>query len=273
MNKTFKLGALDLVALSDGDLKTSADFVIGMERARAISLLGADGDGSVFIPVNNFLFRRDENIVLIDAGAGDSMQPTLGRLPSALREAGVAPDDVTHIVLTHIHPDHANGLVDPAGAAVFPNAEILVHAQEFAFWTAEGGPDDPASVKRTRARNKINLKPYLDRVRAMRDGEQALGCAPILAAGHSPGHTCWRVETGGDPLLAWGDCVHFSAIQIAHPQFAVTYDLDADMARTSRLRMLNMAASQGLVVAGAHVAAPGLGRVAKSGEGFAYAPL
>ena len=272
MGKTLRIGELELLAVSDGDLKTSADFVIGMERARAIALLGADADGAVVIPVNNFAFRRDDRLVLIDAGAGDTMQPTLGRLPNALRAAGVDPAEVTHVVLTHLHPDHANGLVDGAGEAVYPNAEILVHAIEFEFWMAENAAGEPESVKRTRARNKINMKPYLDRVRPMRDAEEALGCTPILAAGHSPGHTCWRIETGAAPLLAWGDCVHFSAIQIAHPEIAVTYDLDPQMARRSRLRMLDMAARDGFVVAGAHVVAPGLGRIVKQEAGYSYEP-
>lgn len=272
MTKRVGIGGLDLIAVSDGDLKTSVDFVLGMERDLAKTLVGAGADGSVFIPVNNFLFQRDGAMLLIDAGAGDTMQPTLGRLSANLRAAGFEPAGVTHILLTHIHPDHANGLVDAAGAAIYPNAEILVHAQELDFWMAEDVGSEPDQVRRTRARNKINLKPYRDRVRRMRDGEEVFGCTPILAAGHSPGHTCWRINAAGGALLAWGDCVHFSRIQIAHPDVAVTYDLDRDAARASRRRILDMAASEKLAIAGAHVAAPGLGYIAKIGQTYSYEP-
>lgn len=268
----YRIAGLDLVGLCDGVLKTSVDFVIGIERDRAADLVGADETGSVFIPVNNFLFERDGKTVLIDAGAGDTMQPTLGRLPSDLRSSGFDPSSVTHILLTHLHPDHANGLVDAAGEAIYPNAEIFVHADEFDFWMSENLGSEPDSVKRTRARNKINLKPYRDRVRRMRDGEEALGCTPILAKGHSPGHTCWRICSAGGDFLAWGDCVHFSGIQIAYPDVAVTYDRDPAAARLSRRRILDMAASEKLAVAGAHVAAPGLGYVSKQGEGYRYEP-
>jgi glyoxylase-like metal-dependent hydrolase (beta-lactamase superfamily II) len=224
------------------------------------------------IPVNNFLFKRDGATVLIDAGAGNTMQPTLGKLPGNLTAAGIDPADVTHIVLTHIQPDHANGLVNDEGEAVYPNAEILVHAQELDFWMAENDGSESDVVKRVRARNKINMTPYLERIRRMRDGEEVLGCTPLLAPGHSPGHTCWRIGSGRDAFIAWGDLVHFSAIQISHPNTAVKYDLDPDLARRSRLRMLDMVATDCLAVAGAHVKAPGFGYLKRKGSGYTFEP-
>lgn len=272
MSKLFTVGSLELEPFSDGILKTSLDFLLGMERPQAEELVGGTADGSLFIPVNNFLFRKNGATVLIDAGAGNTMQPTLGRLPANLKEAGLDPSDITHIVITHIHPDHANGLVDDAGGALYPNAEILVHAQEFDFWMAENDGSESDKVQRQRVRNRINLKPYLDRVRRMRDGEVVLGCSPMLAPGHSPGHTCWRIGTGRDAFVAWGDLVHFSAIQISHPNAAVTYDLDPDLARQSRLRFLDMIANERLAVGGAHVAAPGVGYLSRKGSGYRFEP-
>jgi hypothetical protein len=208
MTQVFQTGGLEAKGFSDGILRTSLDFVLGMERARSEELVGGTSDGSLCIPVNNFLFRRDAATVLIDAGAGNSMQPTLGKLPANLKAVGINPADVTHIVLTHLHPDHANGLVDDEGEALYPNAEILVHAQELEFWMADNNGSESDAVKRTRARNKINIKPYVERVRRMRDGEDVLGCTPMLAPGHSPGHTCWRIGAGRDAFVAWGEPTH-----------------------------------------------------------------
>jgi glyoxylase-like metal-dependent hydrolase (beta-lactamase superfamily II) len=272
VRQVFRVGGLDVKGVSDGILKTSLDFVLGMERARSEELVGGTTDGSLFIPVNNFLFQRGAATVLIDAGAGNTMQPTLGKLAANLKAAAIDPADVTHVVLTHLHPDHANGLVDDAGQAVYPNAEILVHAQELDFWMAENDGSESDAVKRTRARSKVNMKPYLERIRRMHDGEQVLGCTPILAPGHSPCHTCWRIGTGRDAFVAWGDLVHFSAIQISHPNTAVKYDLDPDLARRSRLRMLDMVATDRLAVAGAHVNAPGLGYLKRSGASYTFEP-
>jgi glyoxylase-like metal-dependent hydrolase (beta-lactamase superfamily II) len=176
MIRVFRCGDLEVKGFTDGILKTSLDFVLGMERAASEELVGGTDGGSLFIPVNNFLFQRDGATVLIDAGAGNTMQPTLGKLPANLKAAGIDPADVTHIVLTHMHPDHANGLVDAAGGAVYPNAEILVHAQELEFWMAESDGSESDAVKRTRARNKLNMQPYLERIRRIHDGEEVLGC-------------------------------------------------------------------------------------------------
>ncbi len=270
MTPSFKVGDLEIKGYSDGILKTSLDLIVNMDRATSEALVGGTDGGSLFIPVNNFLFRRDGKTILIDAGAGNTMQATLGKLPDNLRAGGIEPAAVDCILLTHIHPDHANGLVDDHGEAVYPNAEILVHEKEHDFWMAEGDPTEPEAVKRSRARNKINMKPYRERTRRMRDGEEALGCAPILAAGHTPGHTCWRIGSGREAFLAWGDIVHLSAVQISHPDTALVYDIDPDEARRSRHRILDMMANERIIVAGAHVNAPGFGRIVRKGGSYAF---
>src|SRR3954452_24837458 len=106
MTRTVRIGALDLRVFDDGMLKTSLDLLSNIDRGEAAALAGAQPDGAVFIPVNNFLFQREGATVLIEAAAGNTMQPTLGKLPDNLRAGGLAPDDITHIVLTHLHPDH-----------------------------------------------------------------------------------------------------------------------------------------------------------------------
>ena len=272
MEPVFRIGDLEVRAFSDGILKTSLKLVLNMDRAQATELTGADADGSLYIPVNNFVFQRDGKMILIDAGAGNTMQPTLGKLPENLRKGGVDPAAVTHILITHIHPDHANGLVDDNGAPHYPNAELLVHETEFDFWL---GADKAGASERTRPmheRAKIDLKPYLPRIRRVKDGEEYFGCGVVLAAGHSPGHTVWRVSAGRDAFLSWGDLVHLSAIQIAHPDTKLSYDLDADKAVVARKRVLDMAASERLMVAGAHVNAPGFGHVVKKGLSYDFVP-
>ncbi len=267
-----QVGDLKVEGLSDGILKTSLDFVIGMPREQAESLVGGSDNGSVFIPVNNFLVRRDGKVVLIDAGAGNTMQPTLGKLPDNLRASGVDPAAVTHIVMTHLHPDHANGLVDDDDKPHYPNAEIVVHQIEAEFWMQPSAANNSDPVKRNRARTAVNLKPYLDRMRRVRDGEEYLGFTPVLAPGHTPGHTCWLLPARGGSFMALGDVVHLSAVQIAHPEIAMTYDLDKAQAVASRRRILDMAAAERLAIAGAHVMAPGFGQVVRKGANFAFEP-
>lgn len=270
---SMRVGNVDVEGLSDGILKTSLDLVIGMDRAEADRLVGGTQNGSLYIPVNNFLIRRGGKVILIDAGAGNTMQPTLGKLPDNLRAAGIEPAAITHIVMTHLHPDHANGLVDDSGRPHYPNAEIVVHATEADFWMRPDVENDEDRVKKNRARTAINLKPYRDRLRRVRDGEEFSGFTPVLAPGHTPGHTCWLLAAdNGGGFMALGDVVHLSAIQISHPDTALTYDLDKDLAVKSRKRILDMAASERLAIAGAHVNAPGFGYVVRKGASFAFEP-
>ena len=272
MEPVFRIGDLEVKAFSDGILKTSLDLVLNMDRAQATQLTGADDKGALYIPVNNFVFQRDGKTILIDAGAGNTMQPTLGKLPENLRKGGIDPASVTHILMTHIHPDHANGLVDDDGAPHYPNAELLVHETEMDFWLdpKQAGAHD--KTKGMHARAGIDLKPYLSRIRRMKDGEEHLGCGVVLASGHSPGHTVWRVSAGHEAFLSWGDLVHLSAIQIAHPDTKLSYDLDADKAVAARKRVLDMAANEKLLVAGAHINAPGFGHVVRKGLSYDLAP-
>jgi glyoxylase-like metal-dependent hydrolase (beta-lactamase superfamily II) len=269
---SMRIGDVEVQGLSDGILKTSLDLVIGMDRAQADRLVGGTDNGALYIPVNNFLIRRGGKIILIDAGAGNTMQPTLGKLPENLRAAGVDPAAVTHIVMTHLHPDHANGLVDDAGKPHYPNAEIVVHQIEADFWMGGDGANDSDKVKGNRARTKINLAPYRERVRRVPGDEEYLGFTPVLAPGHTPGHTCWLLPASGGGFMALGDVVHLSAIQISHPDIGLAYDLDKDQAMASRKRILDMAATEGLAIAGAHVNAPGFGHVVRKGTSFAFDP-
>ena len=269
---SMRVGDVEVQGVSDGILKTSLNLVIGMERAVADRLVGGTEDGSLFIPVNNFVIRRPGKVIMIDAGAGNTMQPTLGKLPANLRSAGVEPSAVTHIVMTHLHPDHANGLVDDAGAPHYPNAEIVVHQTEADFWMRPHGAGDPDRTKGNRERTAINIKPYRERIRLVRDGEEYLSFTPVLAPGHTPGHTCWLLAAPGSGFMALGDVVHLSAIQISHPDAALAYDLDKEQAIVSRKRILDMAASERFAIAGAHVNAPGFGHVVRKGATFAFEP-
>ncbi len=272
MSTQIRIGQLEIACFSDGEARTNVDFAIGLTRDEAEGLVGPTDDGWTFIPVNNFLFRRDDALILLDAGTGSGNQPTLGHLPQNLRNGGVDPADVTHILLTHLHSDHANGLIDAAGQAVYAHAQILLHEAEHAFWTGAAPPDENAKMAASRECNRRNLAAYADRIRIVRDGETWRGCTPVLSAGHTAGHTCWRIETGGEVLLAWGDTVHFAAIQVPRPDIAVTYDRDPAQARQARLAMLELVSHNPMMVAGSHLPAPGIGRIVATSAGYHFEP-
>jgi glyoxylase-like metal-dependent hydrolase (beta-lactamase superfamily II) len=270
--QTKKIGDIEVTALSDGRLATSLDVVIGMDRAEAARLVGTTG-GDVHIAVNAFLLKRAGNWALIDTGAGNSMGPALGKLAENLRAFGVAPEEIAAVFLTHIHPDHSNGLVDASGRMIFPNAELIMHEAEARFWLDR----DEASganerIRRNIAKAAVATAPYRQRMRAVRDGEALAGVAAVALPGHTPGHTGWLIASGKESLLIWGDLVHLASVQVARPDTGLVFDVDPQAACATRLRTFDRVAADRLKVAGAHMDFPGFGTIVRRGSGFAFEP-
>src|SRR5262245_46214149 len=119
------IGDITVTPLSDGVLSAPLDVVLGMDKAEVERMAGRKD--ILPISVNAFLLRLNGKWALIDTGSGNTMGPTLGKLPDDLRAHGIAPEEIATIFLTHLHPDHSNGLIDDAGAAIYPNAEVILH--------------------------------------------------------------------------------------------------------------------------------------------------
>jgi glyoxylase-like metal-dependent hydrolase (beta-lactamase superfamily II) len=262
-----------VTALSDGVLAAPLDVVLGVERTEIERLAGRKPGEPLPIAVNAFLLERAGRWALVDTGSGNSMGPTLGKLPQNLRALGVAPERIETIFLTHLHPDHSNGLVDDAGNAIYPNAQVILHETEAGFWLdrdeASGATE---RIRRNIAKTAITMAPYRERMRTVRDGEAVPGISALLLAGHTPGHTGWLVQSGKDGLLIWGDLVHLAAIQIARPDTGLVYDVDPQAACATRRRMFDRVAADKLAVAGAHLDLPGFGTIVRKGAGFAFEP-
>jgi glyoxylase-like metal-dependent hydrolase (beta-lactamase superfamily II) len=268
-----QIGDITVIALSDGVLAAPLDVVLGVERAEIERLAGRKPGEPLPIAVNAFLLERAGKLALVDTGSGNSMGPTLGGVPQNLRALGVAPERIETIFLTHLHPDHSNGLVDDAGNAIYPNAEVVLHETEAAFWLdrdeASGATE---RIRRNIAKTAVTTAPYRSRMRTVRDGEAVPDISALLLAGHTPGHTGWLIQSGKDSLLIWGDLVHLAAIQIARPDTGLVYDVDPQAACATRRRMFDRVAADKLVVAGAHLDFPGFGTIVRKGSGFAFEP-
>ena len=202
------------------------------------------------------------------------MGPTLGKLPENLRALGVAPEQIGTIFLTHLHPDHANGLVDDAGRAAsipMPSSSCTRPKRgSGSTATIASAPND--RIRRNIANARMSTGPYRARLRTVADGEAAPGVSAVLMPGHTPGHTGWLIQSGNDGLLVWGDLVHLAAVQVARPDTGLVYDVDPQTACATRKRMFDRVAADKLKVAGAHLDFPGFGTIARKGAGFAFEP-
>ena len=199
------------------------------------------------------------------------MGPTLGKLADNLRALGVTPGEIGAIFLTHLHPDHSNGLVDDDGRALYPDAEVILHEQEAAFWLDRDEASAPTErISRNIAKARVTTGPYRARMRTVRDGEALPGVSAVLMPGHTPGHTGWLIQSGNDSLLIWGDLVHLAAIQVPRPDTGLIFDVDPGMAGETRKRMFDRIAADRLQVAGAHIDFPGFGTLTRKGTDFRF---
>ena len=236
-------------------------------------LAGRQAGEPAQLAVNAFLLERKGRWALVDTGSGSTMGPTLGKLPDNLRACGAAPERIETILLTHLHPDHSNGLIDDAGRPIYPNAEVILHEAEAAFWLdRDEATGQTERIRRNIARAAVTTAPYRGRMRTVGDGEAMPGVTAMLLAGHTPGHTGWLIQSGDDGLLIWGDVVHLAAIQIARPDTGLIYDVDPKAACATRTRMFDRVAAEHLKVAGAHLDFPGFGTIVRNGAGFAFEP-
>ena len=259
---SLKIGDYTVTAFSDGVFETSIDVTVGVDKAMTQKLSGKSLTDPVFLSVNAFLVEGRGLRALVDAGTGDTMGPELGKLPENLVAAGVPLDTITHILLTHIHPDHSNGLIDGAGAAWFPKAEVVVQEDEIKFWNDR---DLSLAAHDRQRKNMVNarrsLAPYANRTTRIGDGEFLPGIHAMKSPGHTPGHNTWTVEGGRDSLIIWGDTIHMAFMQLERPEIAFIFDTDPELAVKSRLRLLDRVAADRTRVAGMHLDFPGFGYV------------
>ncbi len=259
---SLKIGDYTVTAFSDGVFETSINVTVGVDKQMTQRISGKSLTDPVFLSVNAFLVEGRGVRALVDAGTGDTMGPELGKLPENLVAAGVPLDSITHILLTHIHPDHSNGLIDGAGAAWFPKAEVVVQEDEIKFWNDR---DLSQAAHDRQRKNMINarrsLVPYADRTTRIGDGEFLPGIHAMKSPGHTPGHNTWTIEGGGDSLIIWGDTIHMAFMQLQRPEIAFIFDTDPEQAVQSRLRLLDRVAADRTRVAGMHLDFPGFGYV------------
>ena len=273
MNKSpaRKIGDVDVTTVSDGILNVTLMNFLGIDHAECARISGWPVEGPIPLSVNAYLLQFNGKRALVDAGCASTMGPTLGKLPENLAAMGVDPKTIDYVLLTHIHPDHSNGLVRDDGEATYPNAEVIVSTADAEFaLDRDPSTENNDFRKRGMIAAQRAFAPYRDRTRRIAGGEIFAGITACPQPGHTLGHTGWLISSRGDALLIWGDIIHIAGVQLERPDAALTFDLDPDMARKSRQRVLDWVATDRLRVAGAHIDLPSYGYVARKGTGYAF---
>lgn len=270
-----RVGDVVVTALLDGQISGSLAVVRGIAEAEAAALLEEAGRPLPRLSsINAFLVRRNGRTALIDTGSGAAMGASAGKLQQSLAAAGVDAASVDTVLLTHMHPDHSNGLADGAGAALFPNAELVLHAAEYEHWHDDAAMARAAPAARTSGFEaaRAQAAPYRGRIRLHEGGAVWPGVTAVPMPGHTPGHSGYRIDDGDARLLVWGDIVHIPEVQVPRPEATVVYDLDPAMAAATRRLVFDMVATERLPVAGMHMHFPGFLRLRRKNGEFVLLP-
>ena len=272
----FMLGDFEVTALTDGTIVMKVgDILRGIKTKAMDKALAAHFESpTVQTSVNAFLVNTGSKLVLIDTGTGAS-GPGIGMVLKNLEASGYRPDQVDDVLITHMHPDHIGGLL-AGGHMAFPHAIVWVNKKDADYWL------DPARMaaapkdrKGTFERAMAVIKPYKEagHFRTFTGSKMLVpGIRSMPEPGHTPGHTGYLVSSHGHSMLAWGDIIHVQAVQFGDPSVTVVYDSNQAEARATRLKVLARAARDKTLIAGAHLAFPGLGHVRKAMYGYIWVP-
>jgi glyoxylase-like metal-dependent hydrolase (beta-lactamase superfamily II) len=262
----FKIGALDAVALKDGDINVANDgktIGVGQPTSDVSAVLAAANQptDTLRLSIQPLLVRSGSQVLLFDTGAADASFAKAGRLPASLLAAGVEPSQVTDIFLSHRHADHAGGLLLADGALAFPNATVHLSAPE---WEALKADSDSANL----------VSAITPKVAAFEPGAAILPglVTAVVVNGHTPGHSAYEIASGDQRLLYIGDSAHHYVISVQRPEWTIAYDENAPTAEASRRALLQRAADENLRIYSVHFPFPGLGHVRSEGESFVWVP-
>lgn len=268
---TCQIGEAEVSLLSEGQQGADVSILLG---ATPEMLAQYAPDSAVPNAVNAFLIRLPGQTILVDAGFGRRMEDNL-------RQLGVRPEDVDVVLLTHMHGDHILGMMQKEGERnAFPRATVYLSKDEHDYWTSDEEMNRQPADRRGgfwNARRVITSYAHqLFLFHPKKIGESAAPLLPgiygLAAYGHTPGHTMYLLESGGERLLIWGDLTHAMAVQMPHPEVAVVYDANPEEAVRARQATLAYVAEQGIPIAGMHIAWPGIGKVFRHGNGYFFAP-
>ncbi len=276
----FKVGDVEVTTIFDGVASRPIDtsFIPGRSEADIKAALVKGGLPDDKIP--NFftvtVVSHKGKTIMFDSSTGGQLAPTAGLFKSKnLAAAGIDPAKISTIIVTHFHPDHIFGLMEKdTNAQVYPNAEIIVPAAEYKIWTdtslAEKAPDAMKPlVKRIQA-----TFPGWKNIKQIEAGKEVLpGVTAVETYGHTLGHTSYLVASGSSQLLVLGDVTNIPAINIANPDWSISFDSDKAMAAATRRKIFDRAIADKAIMTGYHWGMPGAGTVTKDGNGYTFVPV
>ncbi|MEJ6389574.1 MBL fold metallo-hydrolase [Gymnodinialimonas ulvae] len=264
--RSFTIGSFTVTTLLDGSgANDQPQSIFGMNispdefaQVSEENFIPSDQFQGYFTPV---LVEAGDDKILFDTGLGQ------GGIQSALAEIGLTPAEITHVVITHMHPDHIGGLVQD-GAEVFANAAYITGQVEYDFWTGPGADNGLGQ------RIGAEVVPLAERMSFIGDGDSPRsGITAMAAFGHTPGHMAYMIEDGDAQILLTADLANHYVWSLAYPDWEVRFDADKEAAAASRRAILGMLAADRIPMLGYHMPFPAAGFVETREDGFRWVPV
>ena len=274
--KQLRLGSFKIVVVSDGaSIQPRPWETYGLDQPQdsVRSLLDQN-----FLPLDRFavsyapaIIDTGSDIVLTDTGFGEATRASgSGRLLAGLTAAGYAPEQVTIVALSHLHRDHIGGLME-GGRPTFPNARYVVNQVEYDFWVSSERVGTPAEENHKMV--LANVVPLAPKMTFLKDGQDVVpGMTAMLAAGHSPGHMVFHLESQDKRLMMISDSVVHYVLSLQRPDWQVRFDMDKPAAAETRKRVLDMIATDRLPFFGYHMPHPSVGFLDRRDTGYYFVP-
>jgi glyoxylase-like metal-dependent hydrolase (beta-lactamase superfamily II) len=272
----FKLGGLTVTMVHDGfGVRPLEGFVLNKPLAEVQQVLRENflPDDRLAIPYTITFVETSRGLICFDTGNGVTAPgATNGNAIANMAAAGIDPARVTTVVMSHFHGDHVNGLLNGAGAAAFPNAEVVVPETEWKWWTeASNETRSPTGQRPNFANTARRFAPYQGKVRVIGDSAEALpGVRAVPAHGHTPGHTCYLISDGNAQLMFVADCTNRPMPLALHPDYHIIFDFEPNEAVVARRRIYDQVATDRIPVTGYHFPFPAYGHLVKEGAGFRF---
>jgi glyoxylase-like metal-dependent hydrolase (beta-lactamase superfamily II) len=275
--RSFKLGSFRVTVVRDGMRPSGApNETFGTNQpAEAVGALLTEN----FLPADQFvnsfaptLVDTGSDVVLFDTGMGEGgREAGLGRLVEGLQAVGYTPDQVTVVVITHMHGDHIGGLTE-GGAPAFKNARYVAGRTEYDFWISTDRMGTPAEQGHQGVLAKV--QPLAEKMTFVEDGGEVVpGITGMNAFGHSPGHMIFRIESDGKAMILTADTANHYVLSLQRPDWEVRFDMDKAAAAATRKTVFDMIATDKLAFIGYHMPFPAAGYVEKASEGYRFVPV
>jgi glyoxylase-like metal-dependent hydrolase (beta-lactamase superfamily II) len=280
---TWKIGNVEIARVVEVVSPTPATMLVPQATPDAIRDLHSwlkphflDDDGNMLLSIHAFAIRSGDARIVVDTCLGDGKPrpiPNWSNLQSTLLDdlssIGFGPDAVDRVLCTHLHFDHVGWNTIREGdrwVPTFPSARYLMAEAEWAYWQHADDPYAPeAKQDSILPVFEAGLVDLVEPDHVLTDEVRL-----IPTPGHTPGHVSVEISSQGERAIITGDMFHHP-LQMAHPDWQDTADVDAAQAHATRAGFLAQHADEPVLILGTHFAEPTGGHIVRDGDAYRFA--